>query len=57
MSDYPDARLERALMEEYLSEQGHTFEEVTALEERDREPLLVEAAAYAALRLCERVYL
>jgi hypothetical protein len=54
--DHPDAGLERALMEEYLSEQGHRFEDLPSFDDDERERLMVEAAAYAALRLAEFVY-
>jgi hypothetical protein len=54
--DYLDTGLERALMEEYLSDQGHTFEDLAALEDDDRQVLMVEAAAYAALRVGELAY-
>lgn len=44
-------------MEEYLSEHGHSFEDLALLDADDREHLMLEAAAYAALRLSERAYL
>ena len=43
-------------MEEYLTEHGHTFEDLGSLEQDVRERLVLEAEAYAALRLCERAY-
>ena len=52
----PDAALERALREEYLSDQGLGFEDLASLEDDDRERLTLEAAAYAALRLGELGY-
>jgi hypothetical protein len=55
--DDPDAGLERALMEEYLSEQGHSFEDLASFDDDDRQRLMLEAAAYAAMRLAERAYL
>jgi hypothetical protein len=55
--DDPEAGLRRALMEEYLSEHGHSFEDLALLDADDREHLMLEAAAYAALRLSERAYL
>jgi hypothetical protein len=54
--DYLDADLERALMEEYLSGHGHTCEDLAALEDDDRQLLMLEAAAYAALRVGELAY-
>jgi hypothetical protein len=54
--DDPEDGLERALMEEYLSEQGYSFEDVESLDDDDREDLMREAAAYAAIRLAERAY-
>jgi hypothetical protein len=54
--DDPEAALERALMEEYLSEQGYTFEDLASLDDENRQHLMLEAAAYAALRLSERAY-
>jgi len=53
----PEAALRRALMEEYLSEHGYTFEDLASLSADDRQRLFIEAAAYAALRVSERVYL
>ena len=47
------AALERALMEEYLSDQGHTLEDVASFDDDDRLALMAEAEAYAALRLAE----
>ena len=55
--DDPDTRLERALMEEYLSEHGHSFDDLASFDDDDRERLTLEALAYAALRLAERAYL
>ena len=52
----PEGALERALMEEYLSDQGLTFEDLASLDDDDRERLTLEAAAYAALRLGELAY-
>ena len=54
--DDPEAALRRALMEEYVSEQGLSFEDLESLDDSDRESLMLEAAAYAALRLCERAF-
>src|SRR4029450_112422 len=55
-TDDPEAALERALMEEYLSEQGYTFEDVASLDDEKRQHVMLEAAVYAALRLSERAY-
>ena len=52
-----EAALERALMEEYLSDQGLSFEDLPSFEDDERERLTLEAAAYAALRLGELPYL
>jgi hypothetical protein len=57
ITDGPDAALERALMEEFLSDQGHSFEDLPSLDEDQRERLMVEAALYAALRQGELAYL
>jgi hypothetical protein len=54
--DDPEAALERALMEEYLSEQGYSFQYLASLDDEDRQCLMLDAAAYAALRLAERAY-
>ena len=51
-----EAALERALMEEYLSDQELSFEDLASFDEDDRERLTLEAAAYAAMRLGERAY-
>jgi hypothetical protein len=53
----PDARLERALMEEYLADRGHSFDDLASFDDDRRQRLLLEAAVYAALRLGERAYL
>jgi len=52
----PEAALQRALMEEYLSEHGHSFEDLASFDDDDRERLMLEALAYAAMRLAERAY-
>ena len=57
VADDPDAAHERALMEEFLSDQGHSFEELPSLDDDYRQRLMLEAAAYAALRMGERAYL
>jgi hypothetical protein len=57
LADDPDAALERALMEEFLSDQGLTFEELLSLDDDRRQRLMMEATLYAALRLGERAYL
>ena len=54
--DDAEAALERALMEEYLSDQGYTFEDLASLDDENRQHLTLEAAVYAALRLSERAY-
>jgi hypothetical protein len=56
-ADDPEAALRRALMEEYVSDQGHSFEDLASFDAADREHLMLEAAAYAALRLCERAFM
>ena len=48
-----EAGLEQALMEEYLSDRGYTFDDLDLVDDVEREGLMVEAAAYAALRLAE----
>ena len=55
--DDPEAALRRALIEEYVSDQGHSFEDLAHFDAADRERLMLEAAAYAALRLCERAFM
>ena len=55
-SDDPEASLRRALMEEYISDQGYSFEDLASFDDADRERLMLEAAAYAALRLSERAF-
>ena len=56
VGDDPEAALRRALMEEYVSDQGHTLEDLASFDAAHRERLFLEAAAYAALRLGERAY-
>ena len=49
----PEARLERALMEEYLRGQHHSFDDLSTLLPGERRLLLDGAAAYASRRLAE----
>ena len=51
-----EALLERALIEEYLSDQGHSFEDLASLDAGERERVTLEATAYAAMRLAEFLY-
>ena len=57
IADGPDAALERALMEEFLSDQGLGFQDLPSLDDDQCQRLMVEAAAYAALRQGELAYL
>lgn len=52
-SEDPEAKLERALMEEFLRGQGVSFAELEPLPEDSRRHLLEGAAMYAAQRLAE----
>ena len=52
-TDDPEAKLERALMEEYLRVHRHTFDDLGSLPELERRLLFDAAAAYAARRLAE----
>ena len=56
IADAPDAALEHALMEEFLSDQGLSFQDLPSLDDDQRQRLTVEAEAYAALRLGELAY-
>jgi hypothetical protein len=49
----PEAKLEHALMEEFLRSQHHTFDEIATLPDAERRLLLRNAAIYAAGRLAE----
>ena len=49
----PQARLERALIEEFLTAQGCELATVDLRSPGDRRTLLVEASLYAAVRLAE----
>ena len=49
----PEASLERALMEEFLRTQHHSFGDLASLTEVQRRDLLHDAAVYASRRLCE----
>lgn len=51
--EHPDARLERALREEYLQDHGLDDAAVQRLPERQRERILKEAARYVSGRLAE----
>ena len=61
MKDDPDvpsvqdheAKLERALIDEFLREHGHNLHDLDALPEDARRLLLQEASIYAAGRLAE----
>jgi hypothetical protein len=52
-SNDPEARLERALIEEFLAKYGHNLCSVSALPRNDRESLLRSATSFAALTLAE----
>jgi hypothetical protein len=52
-SEDPEAKLERALMEEYLRGWQHSFGDVFLLPDAERRHLLDDAAVYAARRLAE----
>lgn len=49
----PEAKLERALMEEYLRRHNHSFSDLALLTPPERNHLLNEAAKYADTRLAE----
>lgn len=49
----PEAKLERALMEEYLRQKQHTFADLAVMSPDERRHLLQNAANYAAGRLAE----
>jgi hypothetical protein len=51
--DDHEAKLELALIEEYLREHGHDLKELPALPTEERERLLHDAALYAAGKLAE----
>jgi hypothetical protein len=52
-SDDPHGPLECALMDEFLSERGHTLQSVRGLPQPERRELLCGATSYATLRLAE----
>jgi hypothetical protein len=52
-AEEPHAALERALIDEFLAERGHTMRSVAALSAPKRDSLLRAAAAFATLRLAE----
>jgi hypothetical protein len=49
----PEAKLERALIEEYLHQHGHHLAELDGLADEERRRLLREASVFAAGRLAE----
>lgn len=49
----PEAKLERALMEEFLRRRNHTFTDLAMLTPGERRGLLEAAAEYACERLAE----
>ena len=52
-SEDPEARLERALIEEFLRRRGHDLASLSGLAEHERTALLREASIYAAGKLTE----
>jgi hypothetical protein len=52
-SEYPEARLERALIDEFLRTRGHDSGSVDRLPEPERKRLLQDASIYAAGKLAE----
>ena len=52
-SEDPEARLERALIDEFLQTRGHDSVSVERLPEGERTRLLQDASTYAAGRLAE----
>jgi hypothetical protein len=51
--DEPKAAMEKALIEEYLMEQGYSLEKLKGLLERVAKQLMKEASRYASLKLEE----
>ena len=51
--DEPRAAMEKALIEEYLAEQGYSLEKLNELPERVAKQLMKEASKYASLKLEE----
>ena len=51
--DEPRAAMEKALIEEYLKEQGYSLEKLKELPERVEKQLMKEASKYASLKLEE----
>lgn len=49
----PNALIEKALIEEYLKEQGYTLESLKTLETGLAEKLMKEASQYASLKMEE----
>ena len=49
----PNAVLEKALMEEYLKEQGYSLEKLKGLPRELAEKLMKEASQYASLKMEE----
>jgi len=49
----PEAKLERALMEEFLRRNHHSFSDLALLTPTERNHLLNQAARYADARLAE----
>ena len=49
----PMAPLERAFIEQYLRQDGHTFDSIQLLPPDERRRLMVKAAQHAAVRLAE----
>ena len=49
----PNALLERALIEEYLNEQGYSLEKLKDLPKNVAQKLMIEATRFASLKLEE----
>jgi hypothetical protein len=49
----PEAKLERALLEEFLAQHGHSREDLNLLPAVERAALMAGASTYAAGRLAE----
>jgi hypothetical protein len=51
--DDPEAKLERAFVDQFLSQRGESRESLAALPEARRRAILAEARVYASERLAE----
>ncbi len=51
--DGPQARMEKALLEEYLQTRGYSFKDLGELPEEEAKSLMIKACKYASVKLAQ----